>query len=399
MRYISFGECNKYLFYPLIGGIFNFIFNAILYLIPEKAEINNHPFVLGMNAGLGMSLAIIPILYTHYKFSKTHKTENLKATKALENKRNNFKIKLEKYLIIILCAFLDFTQKILIFVFSKNLTNNVWIFNIIFLNIFTSMLYKNPLYKHQYISSGIMILGGIGLNIINLYYLKSNEISLLLLSIFIEIIFSLEIVLAKYGMDYRFCSPSEMTFYEGIFSLIINTIFLLISTYIPLKNNFLYTKLLYTTKDNSNGKKYLDNIIIYYKNINFVEIVYFIVIMAGRLSFNLFSYLTIKHFTSSHVFLLLILGEFSLYLIDKSTLELIITIIIYLIELLMALIFCEIIELDFFGLSDNTKRNIKIRATTINLEDTESYDSEEIWNGLELSSDSKSSLNNSYLGV
>ena len=37
MRYISFGECNKYLFYPLIGGIFNFIFNAILYLIPEKA--------------------------------------------------------------------------------------------------------------------------------------------------------------------------------------------------------------------------------------------------------------------------------------------------------------------------------------------------------------------------
>ena len=121
--------------------------------------------------------------------------------------------------------------------------------------------------------------------------------------------------------------------------------------------------------------------------------------MAGRLSFNLFSFLTIKHFTSSHVFLLLILGEFSLYLIDKSTLELIITIIIYLIELLMALIFCEIIELDFLGLSDNTKRNIKIRATTINLEDTESYDSEEIWNGLELSSDSKSSLNNSYLGV
>ena len=200
-------------------------------------------------------------------------------------------------------------------------------------------------------------------------------------------------------MDYRFCSPSEMTFYEGIFSLIINTIFLLISTYIPLKNNFLYTKLLYTTKDNNKGKKYLDNIIIYYKNINFVEIIYFIVIMAGRLSFNLFSYLTIKHFTSSHVFLLLILGEFSLYLIDKSTLELIITIIIYLIELLMALIFCEIIELDFLGLSDNTKRNIKIRATTINLEDTESYDSEEIWNGLELSSDSKSSLNNSYLGV
>jgi hypothetical protein len=280
----------------------------------------------------------------------------------------------------------------------KNI-NNVWIFNIIFLNAFALMMKENQLYIHHYISGGIMILCGLGLNVFNLYDLEVKQIPLIFVAIFIEIIFSLEIVLAKYGMDYRFCSPSEMTFYEGIFSLIINTIFLLISTYIPLKNNFLYTKLLYTTKDNSNGKKYLDNIIIYYKNINFVEIIYFIVIMAGRLSFNLFSYLTVKHFTSSHVFLLLILGEFSLYLIDKSTLELIITIIIYLIELLMALIFCEIIELDFLGLSDNTKRNIKIRATTINLEDTESYDSEEIWNGLELSSDSKSSLNNSYLGV
>jgi hypothetical protein len=402
MTFIHAGVCNKRLFYPIIGGIFNLIVNIIIYLVPGDEEIIKHPFILGMNSGLGMSFSIIPFIYsiTH---SKLRRRERLTTNKMKEDikKRNDPGIKREKYIIIILCAFLDFIQKTLIFFFSKNMKNinNVWIFNIIFLNAFALMMKENQLYIHHYISGGIMILCGLGLNVFNLYDLEIKQIPLIFVAIFIEIIFSLEIVLAKYGMDYRFCSPSEMTFYEGIFSLIINTIFLLISTYIPLKNNFLYTKLLYTTKDNNNGKKYLDNIIIYYKNINFVEIIYFIVIMAGRLSFNLFSYLTIKHFTSSHVFLLLILGEFSLYLIDKSTLELIITIIIYLIELLMALIFCEIIELDFLGLSDNTKRNIKIRATTINLEDTESYDSEEIWNGLELSSDSKSSLNNSYLGV
>ena len=402
MTCINAGVCNKRLFYPIIGGIFNLIVNIIIYLVPGDEEIIKHPFILGMNSGLGMSFSIIPFIYsiTH---SKLRRRERLTTNKMKEDikKRNDPGIKREKYIIIILCAFLDFIQKTLIFFFSKNMKNinNVWIFNIIFLNAFALMMKENQLYIHHYISGGIMILCGLGLNVFNLYDLEVKQIPLIFVAIFIEIIFSLEIVLAKYGMDYRFCSPSEMTFYEGIFSLIINTIFLLISTYIPLKNNFLYTKLLYTTKDNNKGKKYLDNIIIYYKNINFVEIVYFIVIMAGRLSFNLFSYLTIKHFTSSHVFLLLILGEFSLYLIDKSTLELIITIIIYLIELLMALIFCEIIELDFLGLSDNTKRNIKIRATTINLEDTESYDSEEIWNGLELSSDSKSSLNNSYLGV
>ena len=104
----------------------------------------------------------------------------------------------------------------------KNI-NNIWIFNIIFLNAFALMMKENQLYIHHYISGGIMILCGLGLNVFNLYDLEVKQIPLIFVAIFIEIIFSLEIVLAKYGMDYRFCSPSEMTFYEGIFSLIINT--------------------------------------------------------------------------------------------------------------------------------------------------------------------------------
>ena len=247
------------------------------------------------------------------------------------------------------------------------------------------MLYKNPLYKHQYISSGIMILGGIGLNIINLYYLKSNEVSLLLLSIFIEIIYSLAIVLAKFGMDYRFCSPFEITFYEGIFALIINIIFLLISTYIPLKKNFKYTQLLKISEDD-NGKKYLDNIILYFKDIDFKEVLFFIVVMASRALFNLFSHFTIKHFTSSHVILLLIMGEISLEWGEKSTLDIVSYSIIFIIEFLMLLIFCEIIELNFWGLSDNTRKNIKKRAGEVDFEEFESNESMEIDDGLELTS-------------
>ena len=350
MNFIKLGECNKKLLYPLLGGIFKIIVNIILYLVPDKAKINKHPFILGMNAGLGMSLAIIPFIYSLKKL-KINNIERINPGKVVDdnNMSNDTKIKCEKYIIIILCSIFDFTQKILVFVFSKDITNNVWIFNIIFLNVFTSMLVNNPIYKHQYLSSGIMVLGGIGLNIINLYNMKLNELPLLFLSIFIEIIYSLTIVLAKYGMDYRFCSPFEITFYEGIFALIINIIFLLISTYIPLKQNFKYTKLLKLCEDDD-GKKYLDNIILYFKNIDFTEIVLFIVIMISRVFFNLFSHFTIKHFTSSHVVLLLIMGEISLDWAKNSTLELVFTIIIFIIELFMLLIFCEIIELKFCGL-------------------------------------------------
>ena len=391
MNFIKLGECNKKLLYPLLGGIFKIIVNIILYLVPDKAKINKHPFILGMNAGLGMSLAIIPFIYSLKKL-KINNIERINPGKVVDdnNMSNDTKIKCEKYIIIILCSLFDFTQKILVFVFSKDITNNVWIFNIIFLNVFTSMLVNNPIYKHQYLSSGIMVLGGIGLNIINLYNMKLNELPLLFLSIFIEIINSLTIVLAKYGMDYRFCSPFEITFYEGIFALIINIIFLLISTYIPLKQNFKYTKLLKLCEDDD-GKKYLDNIILYFKNIDFTEVVLFIVIMVSRVFFNLFSHFTIKHFTSSHVVLLLIMGEISLDWAKNSTLELVFTIIIFIIELFMLLIFCEIIELKFCGLSDDTRKNIEKRAKLVVIDGGKSFDSVGI--GLELSSNISSQGN------
>ena len=386
MNFIKLGECNKKLLYPLLGGIFKIIVNIILYLVPDKAKINKHPFILGMNAGLGMSLAIIPFIYSLKKL-KINNIERINPGKVVDdnNMSNDTKIKCEKYIIIILCSIFDFTQKILVFVFSKDITNNVWIFNIIFLNVFTSMLVNNPIYKHQYLSSGIMVLGGIGLNIINLYNMKLNELPLLFLSIFIEIIYSLTIVLAKYGMDYRFCSPFEITFYEGIFALIINIIFLLISTYIPLKHNFKYTKLLKLCEDDD-GKKYLDNIILYFKDIDFKEVLFFIVVMASRALFNLFSHFTIKHFTSSHVILLLIMGEISLEWGEKSTLDIVSYSIIFIIEFLMLLIFCEIIELNFWGLSDNTRKNIKKRAGEVDFEEFESNESMEIDDGLELTS-------------
>ena len=362
MKIISFGKCDKNLIYPLIGGISRIVVNSILYLFKDKVELNKHPFILGINAGFSMSLAFVPYIYI-LKYSKIKKEENLNDNNSyIDNLFNKYSPieKKQKYLIIFLCAFLDFLQRILVYLFSFNITNNIWIFNIIFLNMFTYILTKNPIYRHQYFSSAIMILFGIGLNILNLYKMKIEDVPMLFLSLFIEIIYSLGIVLAKYGMDNLFCSPYEITFYEGIFSLIINVIFLIISTNIPLSKYFKYTKLLKISE--YNGEKYLDNFYTYINKINIAEVILFIVSMMGRVISNLFSHITIKHFTSSHVILLLIMGEISLDWKEKNTNEAVITAFIFIVELFMLLIFCEIIEINLCGLKDNTKKNIEERA-------------------------------------
>ena len=286
MTFISIGECDKKLIYPLIGGISKFVVNLILYYFPDGAELNKHPFMLGINAGLGMSLAIIPFIYLERHNINQRKEKFINNNKNLEEliKKNNLTIKKQKYLVIFLCALLDFVQKVLVFLFHYSISNNIWIFNILFLNIFTFMITNGRIYKHQFLSMGIMTLFGIGLNIVNLYKMDLNDISILFLSIVIEIIYSLAIVLAKYGMDYKFCSPFEITFYEGIFALIFNIIFLIISTNIPLNEDFKYTDLLKVSEHK--GKKYLDNFYTYTAHLDFIEVLLFIVTMSGRVLFN-----------------------------------------------------------------------------------------------------------------
>ena len=172
-------------------------------------------------------------------------------------------------------------------------------------------------------------------------------------------------------MDYKFCSPFEITFYEGFLAFIFNIIFLIISTNIPISDDFKYNSLFTITE--YKGKKYLDNFYSYLDQLNYIEILLFIVSMIGRLLFNLFSHITIKYFTSSHVFLILIMGEMSsIDFRDKNKENIIFSIIIFIIEFLMILIFCEIIELNFCGLEKNLKKNIDLRAKL--REETEIFD-------------------------
>ena len=166
----------------------------------------------------------------------------------------------------------------------NDIEDNLWIFDILFFSLFSYFILKTKLYIHQYISLlGIIILGVI-LNVINLYD-KNPTFKSIILVFSSEIIYTFNIVLNKFEMDKFFCTPFEISFYEGLFVLILNLILLFSID----KNNFF----------------------IYYDSLDSKEIWIFILSMISRFSFNIFGLLTVKYLTPSHVVILLIIGEIS----------------------------------------------------------------------------------------
>ena len=374
MALISLGTINKYFIFALVGGIAKSIAGTLLYICNN--ELKHYPFMLGANSGLGMILSIIPYLYLKIKNREILNQNIVINEKLVLNKKyyknyNEKRLKLKKIVILLLCGFLDFFQKILVFLFSVSIDNNVWVFNIIFLNVFSICILKTKLYKHQLISSSIMIFMGIILNILILHEMTAEKIPALLLSIFIEIIYSLSIVVGKYAIEYCFCSPFEVSFYEGVFAFVVNVIFLSIATNVPIYiENMKFS--------DYNGEKYLDNFYAYLDVFRGKEIIMFIITMLSRWIFNLFALITIKNYTPSHVIFLLILGETQNAFFDlKETWLQIFAVIVYCFLLFLLLIFTEIIILNFWGLDKDTEKKIALRALYSETDDLNNYEYDE----------------------
>ena len=372
---ISIGQIDRYIIFALLGGISQCICSTMLYIFRDYANYNKHPLIIGFNAGIGMSFSFIPFLIVKINSHRTQKknnqafiqnllrkeTKNLKGITDAEylKKFNKTKLRIQKYLILLACAVLDCSQKMIAFILNKFMITNLWIFNILFISIYEYCIMKRKLYKHQYLSCSIIIVLGIAATIIGLLEEEGNLFIKIIICASVEILFSLAYVLAKNLMDYRDCSPFEITFYEGIFSLIIHSILLTIFTNCPLPDNDKYDDIFRLTY--YEGKKYLDHFFVVFKNMGIGESFLFILSACGRLFANLFGHIVVKHYTSSHVVLILILGEIFLVFKESTNWRNIVQFILFCFVLVMLLIFTEIIEINICDLEKNTRKNIYLR--------------------------------------
>ena len=374
---ISKGYINKYIYFALLAGLSKCIVSTMLYIFKDYANYNKHPLIIGFNAGIGMSFALVPLIIlkiqSHRSKKNVNKIEIMKTLSMKGTKNGEFeylmkfdksKLRRQKYLILLACAFLDFGQKFLTFLLNKYIINNIWMFNICFISVFEYLILKTKLNKHQYLSSFVIVLLGIAATIVGLYNEEGDIFIKLILCISIEIMYSLAIVLSKFIMDNRSCSPYEVTFYEGIFALIVNSVLLAVFTNIPLPDDEKYDEIFKITT--YNGKKYLDNFFAGFNDMGIGEIFLFILSAIGRLISNLFGHIVVKHYTSSHIILVLILGEMALAFKESQEWDNITQFILFCFALFMLLIFTEIIEINVCDLEKNTRKNIEEREKAEN---------------------------------
>ena len=219
---------------------------------------------------------------------------------------------------------------------------NYWVWDILFVLLLCYLIFKIQFYKHHYLSLIIIILTGLIIDLIfqNIQNdIKSNLVEVLLRFVR-EILLSLHEVVNKYIMERKYGSEYEICFFNGVINLILFMFFSLL--------NYYFFK--------------LDDFAEYFNNFNTTELLVVLGVMVSQLGFYLFALITNKNFTPCHVFIIFVFGQLAFHLDFGSGAETIVIFASFIFILFMSLIFNEIIELNFCGLSENIKRNIIFRA-------------------------------------
>ena len=355
MRFISLGKIDKTLIVILIGCVICFL-NRFLNQV--NCQLHKTPVLNNICISISRFITVIPFIIYKLRNKRLFVTNNqIEKTntndiKYIYNDMEKQKVK-GKWRLIILTGMLHIIEQTC-FVYSFKIKTNCWITFILFASIFYYLIFKVKLYKHHYLS--ILIIISIGLTIDLVVENLQNEITSspfnLLAKYMKEILFSLFNVLAKYIMEKKFVTVYEFSFYDGFINLVAFVVFAILDyKYINLND---YDK--------------------FFDNFNNTELLVIFGVIFTQLGINLTTLFTTKNNTPCHLFIIFVFGNMAYYVNFKGYAPLIIACLI--IILFLSLIFNEIIEVNVFGLSYNTKKNIMERASSELLEKTDSYDEE-----------------------
>ena len=350
---ISIGYIDKNIFYPIAGGLMSILFKFLLK--KTKSNLSSYPLIISEESSMGMSLAFILLLIYKKKDKKNINNKILNINNEIINSNNSQLIEYEytdvyeiiiydKFKYILLTSVLDCIQTIISINIYFDIKMNMWIFDILFISLFSHLIFKNKIYSHHYISIILIILIGIAIDIIAEYYNNiSDNILKICLKFFNEIIFSFIIVINKFTIERKFSKSYEICFYQGFFCFIIYSLILAVSCCFDIFNN-----------------------LVYIKNFNYNELIILFSVIIIQFLYNLFILITNEKTNPCHIIIIVIISQLGYHILDlmDSTLtdiDIIIIIGLCLI-LFMTLIFNEIIEINCFGLEKNTKKNIIIRS-------------------------------------
>ena len=391
-KYICCGVFEKkYVYISLIQFAFNIIIIILFYLFLATNISNAN--VIKENKGiiqlvlltyLGQSLCIIPELILKKYFKKEAGKKSISLFKKKSKKpyiielifndysdRITIKDRIHIALISLLMLIVDILKSYLS-CRNKTFDGDYNFIELIFLFIISSFIYSNVYYKHQYISIIAMLVFEIIKYILKIKYYYISTLATIvdcLLQIVLGFMDGIIIAYLKGLMLLKFYSPYKATYIFGFINCIISLILLIAFSYIDVGSIGLLSY---------DGGIYFDNIFFIFNtyNIGQMIILFFMGIVLGAMK--LLYNVTINYFSVCHIFLLLQSRSFSSSVneeIEKNSGPFAISMInlCNFIEFLISLVFLEIVELNFCGLNENTKKNIQKRAeedTKLNMVNT-----------------------------
>ena len=344
MVFISFGKIDRNLIPILVGCIFSFL-SRLLFTYKDTI-LFSHPLVSNIFATVSKYFTIIPFLIIKIKSYKAKKNIE-KRTIIREGTSSIFifrdakkEVTKGKWKYIFLSGIIFFIQGSILF-FTIEVKTNFYIWNILITCIFSYIIFKIKLFRHHYLSIILIILTGFILDFIteNLQNDISKHWVQVLLRFIREIVFSLHDIINKSAMETKFCTVYDISFYTGLIVTVLFGIFSVFDYYFFKFDNF---------------KEYIDNF-------DFKEFLVLLGYIITQLGLYLGALFTNKNNTPCHIFIIYVFGQLAYYVGDFSKNSIIVIICLVFI-LFWSLIFNEIIEINFCGLSANTKRNIIKRA-------------------------------------
>ena len=298
MKFCLLGGCSFSYLYILFTSLLLLLKSSILSLNLLSVETYKNIFGIEpvlLNHGL-MKLLIEYIGYIIYGyiflyvfrrnkiFKKKDEIENRTNNNQLiyDNKKKKLSFRAIKLMLIACCLFA--IQLIIRNIMSiLNLWMlDLWIFNIIFIQIFMKKFFNTIIYKHQLYS----LIFNFAINLILLIVassIKFNKIqsdydiikdkfgNYIYIGLFYLVFFalaaiiSLSQVLQKHLMDFDYISPFQIIFIIGIFSTFFTLITLIITTKVKCNENLIQKELCPSVGDNNDH--YFDSFIIFGNNL------------------------------------------------------------------------------------------------------------------------------------
>jgi len=340
MSFISLGTIDKKIIPIIIGCIFAFLTRLLFNY--DGTTLFRHSIISNVISSFPRIFAFIPLIIFKIRTKKVKNVENDIVTQGTFGRYATKNATKGKWIFIVLTSVIFFIQGILL-VSTVTVKTNSWILDILFTCLFSYWIFKIKIFKHHYISIIIIILTGLifDLSLGNIQDDFSKDFLNFLLRLIREIIYSLDDVLVKYTMVRKYCSVYEICLYNGLICSALLMLFALIDHY-------------YFSFDNYEE---------YFKDFHREEVGVIFLFIIAQLGVYLSNLFTNRDNTPLHIFIIYVFGQIGYYVFGFSLKSLILIICLIFI-LFWALVFNEIIEINCFGLSDNTKRKISFRAET-----------------------------------